>query len=79
MTTPSQEPGAANISITLDCADPKRLSAFWSEALRYHELATSDNFILLGPIREGAGPRLALQKVPEPRALKNRIDRKSVV
>jgi hypothetical protein len=73
MSTLPHESTPANISITLDCADPKRLSAFWCGALRYQELATSDKFVMLGPIGEAAGPRLVLQKVPEPRALKNRM------
>ncbi|HEY1972153.1 MAG TPA: VOC family protein [Pseudonocardia sp.] len=73
MSTVPHEPTTASISLTLDCADPKRLSAFWSEALRYQELATTDNFVMLGPIHDGPGPRLALQKVPEPRAVKNRM------
>jgi predicted enzyme related to lactoylglutathione lyase len=73
MSTHPQEPTTTNISITLDCADPKRLSAFWGTALRYQELAAFEHFVMLGPIHEGAGPRLALQKVPEARTLKNRM------
>jgi predicted enzyme related to lactoylglutathione lyase len=61
------------ISITLDCADPERLAAFWTEALHYEQVAVVDNFVVLGPTAGSAGPRLALQGVTEPRSQKNRM------
>lgn len=54
-------------SLTLDCADSVRLAAFWREALGYQEVATVDNFVVLAPTSGLAGPKLALQGVPEPR------------
>ncbi len=63
----------ATISVTLDCADPDRLSRFWSEALRYREVASVDNYRVLDPAPGVAGPRFVLQAVPEPRAGKNRM------
>ncbi len=61
------------ISLTLDCADPDRLATFWSKALSYQEIARVDNFVVLGPGPGMEGPKLALQKVPEPKAPKNRM------
>jgi catechol 2,3-dioxygenase-like lactoylglutathione lyase family enzyme len=71
----SSVPSAATptISLTLDCADPERLAAFWTEALGYERVAAVDNFVVLGPAADAAGPKLALQGVPEPRSLKNRM------
>jgi hypothetical protein len=63
---------AATISLTLDCADPERLATFWMLALRYTRLGAVDNFVVLGP-SDAAGPKLALQGVPEPRSPKNRM------
>jgi predicted enzyme related to lactoylglutathione lyase len=63
---------AATLSLTLDCADPERLATFWTAALRYTQLGAVDNFVVLGPT-DAAGPKLALQGVPEPRSPKNRM------
>jgi predicted enzyme related to lactoylglutathione lyase len=63
----------ATISLTLDCADPERLSTFWASALGYVQLATVDNFVVLGPPADVPGPKLALQGVPEARSPKNRM------
>jgi predicted enzyme related to lactoylglutathione lyase len=63
----------ATISLTLDCADPAPLALFWSKALGYQEVAAVDNFVVLAPAPGAEGPRLALQGVPEARALKNRM------
>ena len=64
---------APTISITLDCADPERLAAFWTDALHYEQVAVMDNFIVLGSTAGSAGPKLTLQGVPEPRSRKNRM------
>lgn len=68
-----QQAATVTISLTLDCADPVRLAAFWCEALGYQEVATVDNFVVLAPTSGLAGPKLALQGVPEPRTSKNRM------
>jgi catechol 2,3-dioxygenase-like lactoylglutathione lyase family enzyme len=82
MSNLDQDATTPTITITLDCADPARLAHFWTEALGYQEIATVDNFIVLGPAPGAAGTNLggaavpwvlALQGVPEPRALKNRM------
>ncbi|MBA2416307.1 MAG: VOC family protein [Geodermatophilaceae bacterium] len=61
------------VSLTLDCADPECLAAFWIAALGYQRVAAVDNFVVLGPAAGTAGPKLALQGVPEPRRPKNRM------
>ncbi|WIY02351.1 VOC family protein [Amycolatopsis mongoliensis] len=58
--------------ITIDCADPRGLAEFWTAALgttvdRDYE----GEFLVLAPT-EGGLP-LGLQRVPEPRAGKNRV------
>jgi catechol 2,3-dioxygenase-like lactoylglutathione lyase family enzyme len=58
-------------TMTLDCADPDRLSLFWSKALEYQEVARVANYVVLGPGPEV--PKLSLQRVPEPKAGKNRM------
>jgi hypothetical protein len=57
--------------VTFDCADPQRVAQFWCEVLGY----------VMSPVREGAacvdpggiGPRLYFQRVPEGKAVKNRV------
>jgi predicted enzyme related to lactoylglutathione lyase len=61
------------ISLTIDCADPERLAAFWTEALGYRRVAAVEQFVVLAPAPDEAGPKLALQGVPEPRSTKNRM------
>jgi predicted enzyme related to lactoylglutathione lyase len=58
--------------ITIDCTDPRGLAEFWTAALgttvaHDHE----GEFLILAPA-EGGLP-LGLQRVPEPRAGKNRV------
>jgi catechol 2,3-dioxygenase-like lactoylglutathione lyase family enzyme len=49
---------AARIDLTLDCAEVAKLAEFWKLALGYPA---------------GAGPRLSLLEVPEPKTAKNRL------
>ena len=56
--------------VTIDCADPTRLATFWSAATGLAESWRYENaFVILGA---GPGPRLGLQRVPEPKNGKNR-------
>ncbi|MBE1497513.1 putative enzyme related to lactoylglutathione lyase [Amycolatopsis lexingtonensis] len=58
--------------ITIDCADPRGLAEFWTAALE--TTVTQDyegEFLILAPT--AGGIPLALQRVPEPRAGKNRV------
>ncbi|MEW1863358.1 VOC family protein [Streptomyces sp. NBC_00669] len=84
---------AADIDLTLDCADAQLLAAFWKTALGYvdepppapfrtraewfaqFDLPADDSVDdaawLCDP--DGAGPRLSILKVPEPKTAKNRL------
>ena len=57
--------------VTIDCKDPHRLAEFWSRALQWEVLGDFGEFVFLG--REGHTPNLGLQRVPEPKANKNRV------
>lgn len=62
----------AQIGLVLDCADPQALAAFWGPALGYVNLGTVGSYVALLP--DGRrGPKLLLQAVPEPKAVKNRM------
>ncbi len=83
---------AVDWTLTIDCADPARLAAFWSVALGYVEAPPpagfdtwpewftrfgvpedewDDGAALADP--DGARPRISFLKVPEPKAVKNRV------
>jgi hypothetical protein len=62
----------AKMELVLDCAEPKRLSTFWCEALDYREFYADANLAVLVP-KEGLASPLLLQGVPEPRVGKNRM------
>ncbi|MGW6539739.1 VOC family protein [Streptomyces sp. NPDC055051] len=58
--------------LVLDCTDPERLAAFWSEVLDYVELdREEDGSIEIGPAGAGFGgpqPTLVLSPSTDPRA-----------
>ncbi|HEV2360602.1 MAG TPA: VOC family protein [Acidimicrobiales bacterium] len=59
--------------VTFDCADPRRLSAFWSEVTGYPVVSEEDGFVALAA-PDGRGVRgLLFWKVPEPKVAKNRM------
>jgi hypothetical protein len=60
------------LNLCLDCENPERLIEFWTEALGYCLWPEGEPYVVLRP-REGHGPWLVLQKVPEPRVGKNRM------
>ena len=60
------------IGLVLDCADPERLAAFWGPALDYVNLGTAGAYVALFP-NGRPGPKLLLQRVGEPKAVKNRM------
>lgn len=62
----------AHLGLVLDCADPERLAEFWGPALGYVNLGTAGSYVALFP-DGAAGPKLLLQKVDEPKAVKNRM------
>jgi predicted enzyme related to lactoylglutathione lyase len=57
--------------ITIDCVDPKGLAAFWTAALDATVVQDIEGEFLV--LAAGDGVRLGLQRVPEPRIVKNRI------
>jgi predicted enzyme related to lactoylglutathione lyase len=58
--------------VTLDCRDPDALAAFWSELLGLPIRGTfGDAFVLLERHSDDA-VAMAFQRVPEPKAVKNR-------
>jgi Glyoxalase-like domain len=77
------------VQVTFDCAEPERVARFWCEVLGYvvpppEGFATWDDFDRTLPPEHhgstfacvdpaGAGPRLFFQRVPEGKAVKNRV------
>jgi hypothetical protein len=75
--------------VTFDCAEPERVARFWCEVLGYvvkppEGFASWDDFDRSLPPEDrgawsactdptGAGPRLFFQRVPEGKAVKNRL------
>jgi len=59
-------------SVMLDCNDLKREVAFWAELLGLSKTMRFPGYVWLGNLGTG-GPRLAFQKVPEPKTTKNRM------
>jgi predicted enzyme related to lactoylglutathione lyase len=60
--------------VTTDCRDPERLAEFWSKILSVDvqgTLGSPVHYVVLHPTTNGA-PGLAFQRVPEPKAAKNR-------
>jgi Glyoxalase-like domain len=64
---------AVALQVTVDCSDPRQMAAFWSKALGYL-IEFDDPANAWGAVADpGAkGPRLVFQRVPEPKAAKNR-------
>jgi predicted enzyme related to lactoylglutathione lyase len=60
------------LGLALDTTDPQELAPFWATALGYVVIEDVHNNVLLMPA-DGGGPKLLLQRVPEPNATKNRV------
>ena len=58
--------------VTIDCAEPGRLAEFWIRALDMEVGFDVGEFVMLAP-KNGNGPSIGLQRVPEPRTGKNRV------
>jgi predicted enzyme related to lactoylglutathione lyase len=62
----------ATIGLVLDCADPEALASFWAAALGLERLGNAGPYVLLvSPTR--VLPKLLLQRVDEPKRVKNRM------
>ncbi len=62
----------ATLGLVLDAVDPDTLAVFWSTALGYTTLGGADNYVMLVD-ENGVQPKLLLQRVPEPKVVKNRM------
>jgi predicted enzyme related to lactoylglutathione lyase len=62
----------ATIGLVLDCADPDNLATFWAGALRLERLGNAGPYVLLASPTK-ALPNLLLQRVDEPKRVKNRM------
>jgi predicted enzyme related to lactoylglutathione lyase len=62
----------SSIGLVLDCSNPEELAQFWSAALGWQTLGGAGNYVLLVSA-DAALPRLLLQRVPEPKSVKNRM------
>ncbi|MGH2672822.1 MAG: VOC family protein [Actinomycetota bacterium] len=70
-------------TVTVDCADPRRLADFWAASLAWVVDDADDDGAFIRPFQGGHGsdaevaaPRptgLFFQKVPEPKTVKNRV------
>ena len=62
------------IGLSIDCADPSTLAAFWSEVLGRPVIPGADTEnAAIDATNPTSGPRLAFHKVPEPKTVKNRL------
>ncbi|MER8224436.1 VOC family protein [Streptomyces sp. NPDC094143] len=61
--------------VTFDCAQPERVARFWCEVLGYvvPPQAQGEQAWSACVDPSGAGPRLYFQRVPEGKAVKNRV------
>jgi len=59
-------------SVVIDCADIKRESAFWAEALGYPVVYEADDEVVVAA-DEDAEPGLVFVPVPEGKTVKNRL------
>ena len=57
--------------IVMDCADPERLAAFWSDLVGVRIETRWRQYVILAPSGDGV-PALAFQRVGEPKTGKNR-------
>ena len=66
------EQTSPRFGLVLDCADPDRIAEFWGAALDYINVGAAGAYVALYP-RVGDGPKLLLQRVAEPKTVKNRM------
>ena len=57
--------------ITVDCADPQSMAAFWAAVLGYEIRNNDGNLSIFDP--RSSGPDIGFQQVPEPKVVKNRL------
>ena len=61
--------------IVIDCADHEVVVPFWLAALgEYQRLDVNEQYVAIAPLDRAVGrPPILFQKVPEPKAVKNRV------
>jgi catechol 2,3-dioxygenase-like lactoylglutathione lyase family enzyme len=67
--------------LSVDCHDPRRLAAFWSDVLGYKVIYDRDDLVEIGPweptaeaVRGGPQPpTVFFARVPEDKVVKNRV------
>lgn len=64
--------GVSLESVTVDCADPERLAAFWSAVLGY-EVEDADDLSAYIVDPDGVGVPVLFLVVPEGKSVKNRL------
>jgi predicted enzyme related to lactoylglutathione lyase len=62
----------ATLELVVDCQDPNRLADFWRQALNYRDYYIDTELAVLVP-KDGSATPLLLQRVPEPKTVKNRM------
>ncbi|MGH3342746.1 MAG: VOC family protein [Carbonactinosporaceae bacterium] len=65
-------PTARVANLVVDCNDLDAIPQFWSRLLALAETARDDRWVDLEPLR-GHGPVLSFQRVPDAKAVKNRL------
>jgi hypothetical protein len=62
-------------TVVIDCTDPRRLAAFWSDALDHViDEVGGDGALILDRVDEaGRGGAVSSQRVPEGKVAKNRV------
>ena len=62
---------------SVDCANPRNLATFWQEALGWRRTYEHDDEVVLEPpagsAEDGVAPDLLFLRVPEGKAVKNRV------
>ena len=65
--------GSAIVEITVDCANPGRVAAFWGEVLGWPVQQHGEVRWISATGNPGEGLMLVFVKVPEPKTVKNRL------
>jgi len=63
------------VQVTFDCAEPAKVARFWCEVLGYRIAPSAEGEDSWSACEDptGVGPRLYFQRVPEGKAVKNRV------
>jgi hypothetical protein len=74
MNAPVPDVSLSVAALSIDCADPAALAEFWGRVLgRPVSPGATDENVAVDATDPASGPRMFFQKVPEPKAVKNRL------